>query len=68
MDWGRNSVLGFAGFRKDSTCVAKATPAEQVALRLPSPSADYDRTCAAGCFTFGMDKAFACDIMRAIFQ
>ena len=45
----RNGVLGFrlrldsfggqvGGFRKDSTCVAKATPAEQVAPRLGAGS------------------------------
>jgi hypothetical protein len=31
---GQDGVLGFAGFRQDSTCVARATPAEQVAPRL----------------------------------
>jgi len=41
---------GFGGFRKDSTCVARATPAEQVATRLPA-SPRLCRTSATGCFT-----------------
>ncbi|MBU0714750.1 MAG: hypothetical protein KJ964_05290 [Verrucomicrobia bacterium] len=47
---GQDGALGFAGFRKDSTCVARATSAEQVAPRLPA-SPRLCRTSAAGCFT-----------------
>jgi len=51
---GRNGLLGFAGFRKDSTCVARATPAKQVAPRL-----------AAGCFT--IRPASILKMMKSIF-
>jgi len=40
---GHDGVFSFAGFREDSTCVARATPAKQVAPQL-----------AAGCFTVFM--------------